>query len=308
MNKKIVVFGSFVVDLMGRAPKLPVEGETIKGKYFKMGAGGKGFNQGVASHKSGGDTVMVTKLGKDSFSKVALDTMKELGMVSDRVFTTEEQSTGIALILVDENTGKNQILVVPGACDNITDEEVESIDDLLVEGGILLTQLETNISSINKVVEMAHAKKMQIVLNTAPVQPVSDELLSKIDIVTPNEVEAKVLTGVEVTDLDSANKAAEYFLSKGVKKVIITLGENGVYINTGDTGKIIPAFKVDAIDTTGAGDAFNGGFVTKLAEGASIEEAVVFGSALAALSVCKLGTTPAMPIRQEIEEFLSKNK
>ena len=305
MSKKIMMFGSFVVDLMGRGPHLPVPGETVKSSFFKMGAGGKGFNQGIAAAKAGGDVTVVTKLGKDTFADVAVNAMKDVGLDTSHLLWDDEKPTGVALIEVDENTSQNAIMVIPSACDNISDEEVASLEPLMDGVDIVLTQLETNYTSIQKLVDMAHAKGKMIVLNTAPVQPVDDDLLSKITIVTPNEVEASILTGVQVTDEASAAQAAKFFFDKGVKIVVITMGSQGAFVSDGTTQKMIPPFKVKAIDTTGAGDAFNGGFVTALAEGKDVFEAGVFGSAVAALSVQKLGTTPSMPTREEVDAFLA---
>ena len=305
MKKKIVVFGSFVVDLMGRGPHLPVPGETVKSGFFKMGAGGKGFNQGVAAHKSGGDVTMITKLGEDTFAEIALGTMRELGMDTSRVIQTEEYATGVALIEVDENSGQNAIMVIPSACDHISDAEVAALKEVIEGADILLTQLETNMSSIKGVIDMAHAAGKTIILNTAPVQPVEDALLSKVTIVTPNEVEASILTGVKVVDEQSAAQAADWFFQRGVKKVVITMGGMGAYVADGTRAELTPAFRVNAIDTTGAGDAYNGGFVTALSEGNDIFAAARFAAATAALSVQKMGTTPSMPTREEIEDFLA---
>ena len=307
MKKKIVVFGSFVVDLMGRGPHLPVPGETVKSGFFKMGAGGKGFNQGVAAHKSGGDVTMITKLGRDTFAEIALGTMRELGMDASRVIQTEEYATGVALIEVDENSGQNAIMVIPSACDHISDAEVAALKEVIEGADILLTQLETNMSSIKGVIDMAHAAGKTIILNTAPVQPVEDALLSKVTIVTPNEVEASILTGVKVVDEQSAAQAADWFFQRGVKKVVITMGGMGAFVADGTRAELTPAFKVNAIDTTGAGDAYNGGFVTALSEGNDIFAAARFAAATAALSVQKMGTTPSMPTREEIEAFLKEH-
>lgn len=306
MGEKITVFGSFVVDLMGRAPHLPVPGETVKGSMFRMGAGGKGFNQGVAAHKSGADVTMVTKLGRDSFGKVALDAMEELGMDTRHILFSDEAETGIALIMVDENSSQNEILVVPGACSTITDQEVESISEIIGNSKYLLTQLETNISSVEKVIGIAYKKGVKVVLNTAPVQKISDEILSKVELITPNEVESEVLTGITIDSKENADRAADYFFEKGVKNVLITLGGRGVYIATKEKREIIPAYKVEAIDTTGAGDAFNGGLLTALSEGKDLWEAARFANALAAIAVQRLGTTPSMPTREEIDQFLSE--
>lgn len=304
---KVTVFGSFVVDLMGRTPHLPVPGETVKGSMFKMGPGGKGFNQGVAAHKAGADVTMVTKLGKDSFANVALDVMKELNMKQDHVFVTEEAETGCALILVDENTSQNEIVVLLGACNTITDEEVDSLTDVLKDSEYLLTQLETNVSAANRVIDIAYRNNTKVILNTAPVQPVDDETLKKVYLITPNEVEAEILTGIPVDSKENADKAADWFFEKGVENVLITLGGRGVYIATKEKREIIPAYHVEAIDTTGAGDAFNGGLVAALAEGKDLWEAAGFANALAAVAVQRLGTTPAMPTREEIEQFIKEN-
>ena len=308
MGKKVTVFGSFVVDLMGRCPHLPVPGETVKGSIFKMGPGGKGFNQGVAAHKAGADVSMVTKLGEDTFADVALCTMMKLGMDTGRIFRTGKTETGSALIMVDENTSQNEIVVILGACDTITDEEVESISDLLDQSEFLLTQLETNLSSVEKVIDIAYEKGVKIILNTAPVQPVSDSMLSKVDLITPNEVEAGILTGIPVDGEESAGRAADFFFEKGVKNVLITMGGKGVYLATLKKRGLLPAYRVNAIDTTGAGDAFNGGLVAALAEGKDLWEAAAFANALAAISVQRIGTTPAMPDREEIDSFIREHE
>lgn len=304
MSKKITVFGSFVVDLMARTPHLPVPGETVKGNMFKMGPGGKGFNQGVAAHKAGAQVTMVTKLGKDTFGGVALDAMNELNMDTSKVFITEETETGIALITVDEITSQNEIVVVSGACNTISDEEVESITDIIKESEYLLTQLETNLSAIEKVIDIAYKNGVKVILNTAPVQPISDDILEKVYLITPNEVEAEILSGICVDSEENAKKAAEWFFAKGVKNVLITLGGRGVFIATDEKQGMLPAYKVNAIDTTGAGDAFNGGLVAALAEGKDLWGAAKFANALAAVAVQRLGTTPAMPTRAEIDEFI----
>ena len=177
---KVLVFGSFVVDLMSRAPHLPVPGETVKGSVFKMGPGGKGFNQGVAAHKAEADIIMVTKLGKDTFGDLALETMHSLKMNANYIFQTEEAETGAALIMVDENSSQNEIVVVLGSCNQISNQEVDSLSPVLEESDYLLTQLETNISAVERIVNLAVQKDVKVILNPAPAQKISDELLSKI--------------------------------------------------------------------------------------------------------------------------------
>ena len=234
--------------------------------------------------------------------------MKDLGMKQDRILYSDDTETGCALIMVDENTSQNEIVVILGSCNTISDAEVDSLEDLLDGSEYLLTQLETNVSSVERIVDIACKKGVKVILNTAPIQPISDELLSKVDLITPNEVEAEILTGVKVDSEEAADKAAEWFFHKGVKRVLITLGGRGVYINTRDKKGIIPAYKVNAIDTTGAGDAFNGGLLAALAEDKDIWDAADFANALAALSVQKIGTTPSMPVRSEIDEFLNAHQ
>ena len=306
MKQKVTVFGSFVVDLMGRTPHLPVPGETVKGSFFKQGAGGKGFNQGIAAHKAGGNVVMITKLGRDSMGEVATNAMDEVGLSKDYLFYNDEVATGIALILVDENTSQNEIVIVPGACSTITDEDIASVAEEIKSSAYLLVQLEVNQDANEKVVKMAKEAGVRVIINTAPYQPMTDEFLKGAYLVTPNEVEAEEVTGVEVKDLESANKAAEVFFSKGVQNVLITLGSRGVYVNSNGRSEIVPSYRVKALDTTGAGDAFNGGFLTALSEGKDLWEAARFAQALAAISVQRLGTTPAMPTREEIEAFLAE--
>lgn len=308
MGSKVAVFGSFFVDLMARTPHFPQAGETVKGNMFKMGPGGKGFNQCVAAHKAGANATMITKVGKDEFANVALNIMKELNMNQEYIFTTEQSSTGMALILVNEESGQNEIVIVPGTCNLITKEDTDQVEDLIRECEYVLLQLEVNQDANERIMDMAVKNNVKVIVNTAPYSKMSDEFLSKAYMVTPNEVEAQQLTGITVDSLESAKQAAHFIQSKGVEVVVITLGGRGVFISSGGREEIIPAFHVDAIDTTGAGDAFNGGLLAALSEGKDIWEAARFANALAALSVQKLGTTLSMPTREEIEEFLKNHE
>lgn len=307
MGKKVAVFGSFVVDLMARAGHLPKPGETVKGTLFKMGAGGKGFNQGIAAHKSGADVAMITKMGRDSFADVALDAMDELNFSKEHILYNDEVGTGSAIIMVDEKTSQNQIIIVPGACNTITAAEVDALRPLLQQCEYVLLQLEVNQDANERLVDLATECGCKVILNTAPYQPVSDAFLSKVYMVTPNEVEAEMMTGVPVDGLEAARKAARVFYEKGVKVVVITLGGRGVFLSENGREEILPAFKVQAVDTTGAGDAFNGGLLTGLSEGMDLWQAARFANALAALSVQKIGTTPAMPTRAEVDAFLAEH-
>ena len=215
--ERAVVFGSFVVDLMSRAGHLPVPGETVKGTMFQMGPGGKGFNQGIGARRAGADITMVTKIGRDSFGEVALNMLKQEGISADYIFVSEDTPTGAALIMVDETTSQNQIMVTLGACGTFNGSDIQKVSTLLDGAGFLLTQLETNVDAVEKLVDIAVEKGVRVILNPAPVQPIKDEMYRKIDLITPNEVEASILTGVEVNSYDSALQAAEVFLSRGSK-------------------------------------------------------------------------------------------
>ncbi len=305
---KITVMGSFVVDLMSRTPHLPAPGETVFGGPFKLGPGGKGSNQGVAAHKAGAEVIMVTKLGRDDFAKVALNSFESEGMKTDYILFDEKHETGAALIMVEDGTGENSIVVSIGACNHITDEEIESIRPEIKGSKILLTQLETNLSAVYKVIDIANEHNVPVVLNPAPIQPIPEELYKKVMVLTPNETEAEKLSGIPVKDLEGAEKSAKYFRSKGVEHVVITLGSNGVYVHSNEYKGHVPAFEMkNVIDTTGAGDAFSGGLAAALAEGKDIKTAAIFGNAVAGLNVTKIGTAPAMPTRQEVDEFLKNN-
>lgn len=304
MSKKITCLGSFVVDLTCRSEHLPIPGESVVTDYFKMGPGGKGANQATAAKRAGGDITLMTKIGNDLLSKVALDSFKKEGFNDKYIIMDEDNFTGIALIIVDKNTSQNSIVVAPGACEHINDLDIEVLKHEIENCDIFLTQLEVNIDAIEKSIDIAYKNKKTIVLNTAPVREVSDDLISKATIVTPNEIEASILTKVEVKDMESARKSSEVFLSKGVKNVVITLGKKGAYVNDGKKEKIVAPIEVKTIDTTGAGDAFTGGLVTALADGRSLTEAVEFATATAALSTTKLGTAPSMPYRAEIDALI----
>lgn len=302
--------GSFIVDLMARAPHLPEHGETVKGSHFQIGPGGKGSNQGVAASRSGAAVTMITKIGADPFAQIALESFKREGMDMQFVMQDKRYPTGTALIMVDEHTSENKIVVTIGACEHITKEEIGAARTQIENSQVLLTQLETNLDAVDNVVDIAHAKGVKVILNPAPApqHPLSDNLLSKIDILTPNETEAAILSGVKIEDMDDAREAARVLKAKGVGHVIITMGSKGAFVLSDSMGHIIEPITVKVVDTTGAGDAFNGGLATALAEGQDIVEAVRFANATGALSVTKVGTAPAMPYRKEIEALLKSTR
>ncbi len=306
MGKPIVVFGSFVVDLTGWTEDLPQPGQTILGKNFKMGAGGKGSNQAVAAYRAGADVTLVTKLGCDMLADVGMHFYEQEGMNTKFILRDKEFETGVALIIVSQKSAQNEIAVIPGACGHITVEDVESCRKLIETASIILLQHEINLDAQRMIIDIAHRAGVRIVLNPAPAVKVPDDILSKIDTVTPNETEAQTLTGIEVISYETAEKAAGFFLNKGVKNVVITMGKMGVFATDGRKSELLPGIEVEAVDTTGAGDAFNGGLVTAFSEGKSLFEAIRFGNAVGALAVTKAGTAPAMPYRSEIEKMIGE--
>ena len=301
---RVTVMGSFVVDLMARAPHLPQTGETVRGDGFLIGPGGKGSNQGVAAHKSGARVDMITKIGRDNFGQIALESFQGEGMDTSYVMQDDELATGAALIMVDENTGDNKILVALGACSCITKADIESAREVIEGNPVFLTQLETNLVAVDTALGIAAGNGVRIILNPAPACEVPDELLALVDILTPNETEASIISGVTVSTPEDAEKAARVLMGKGTKSVVITMGSQGVFAITGEEARFIPSVEVAAIDATGAGDAFSGALATAIAEGKGFFEAVEFANVAAALSVTKIGTAPAMPTRDEIDRMM----
>lgn len=302
---KVAVLGSFVVDLMARSDHLPLPGETVIGTYFKYGPGGKGSNQAVAAHRSGASTTLITRIGDDLFSSIPLRFYSSEGMSTEFVYQDQKQMTGNALILVDQGTGENSILVTPGACEHFETNEVDRAAEVLSDCEVFLTQLEINTEVIPVALSYVKAHGGLCVLNPAPVKEIDPELIGLFDIVTPNEIEASLLTGIEVQDRCSALQAAKAFQAMGVKDVVITLGDEGAFLlDRHGNSELVPPLKVEVVDTTGAGDAFTGGLVTALSEGKALKTSLRFASATAALCVTKIGTAPAMPHREEIEQLL----
>jgi ribokinase len=304
-GKKIIVFGSYVTDLTSHSPQLPVPGETLKGISFKNGPGGKGSNQAVAANRAGADVLLITKLGEDVFGEMAKDFYVSENMMIDGIFTDKEYSTGCALIMVGDDTAQNLIVVIPGACEHFSKEDLKVSRKYIDEADILLTQLETNYEASSEMLRYAKSKGCLTVLNPAPSQTLDDEILSNVDIITPNETEATILTKIIVDDKpENARAAAERFMERGVKKVIITLGANGVYGTDGREELFWPAkAPAPVVDTTGAGDAFNGGFVAGLSFGYDFFEAIRYGSVIGGLAVTRFGTAPAMPYSKEIAKY-----
>jgi ribokinase len=305
-RKGVAILGIFVADLAFRAGRLPGIGETIAGSGFKVGPGGKGSNQAVAAARAGAQVTFISKIGRDEFGGIALHTWKKEG-ITPRVIEMKDQPTGAAFIYVNDVNGDNAIIVVPGAAATISAQDVDAAGDAIRGAAVFITQLEQPVSAAKRGLEIARAAGAITIFNPAPAEPFDDGLYSLCDYVTPNESEASLLTGVTVKTADDAKKAGDVFLKKGAKAALITLGEAGSYLHTGGQSVLVPAFKVGpVVETTGAGDAFNGGLATALAEGASAVEAARFGSAVAGISVTRAGTAPSMPSREEVDMLLRK--
>ena len=302
-NQKIVVIGSSNTDMIIKMSRIPKPGETILGGKFNTAAGGKGANQAVAAARAGGEVTFVARVGNDMFGKQAINGFINDGINVKNVFTDEQQPSGVAMIFVDDN-GENSIAVASGANANLSVEDVKNARDEILSAQVVLMQLETPIETIRSAAKIAKEKDIKVILNPAPAQKLDDELLSLIDVLTPNETEAELLTGVKVTDIESAKKAGLALLEKGLETVIITLGCQGALLVTKNEVELVNGFKVKAEDTTAAGDTFNGALAVGVAKGKGIKEAINFANAAGALSVTKLGAQPSAPAREEIDSFL----
>jgi ribokinase len=305
-RRGVAILGVFVADVAFRAGRQPEIGETLIGSGFKLGPGGKGSNQSVAAARVEADVTFISKIGKDEFGAIALATWKREG-IKARVAETADEPTGAAYIFVNDQTGDNAIIVVPGAGGSITPADVEAVADTIRGSAVFVTQLEQPVDAAKRGLEIARAAGVVTIFNPAPAVPVDDAIFPLCDYVTPNENEARLLTGAAVKSIDDARKAGDALLRKGVGAALITLGEAGALLHTSSTSTLIPAFKAGpVVETTGAGDAFNGGFATAIARGASPAEAVRFGCAVAGISVTRKGTAPSMPSLSEVEALLAK--
>lgn len=302
--KPIVILGIFVADTAYRAERMPKMGETILGRTFALGPGGKGSNQSVAAAMAGGRTHIITRLGKDDFAAIARSTWARAG-VHPEVTEDAESYTGAAFIFLEEATGNNAIIVAPGAAARITPDDLERKADLIRNAAVFVTQLEQPIPAARRGLEIARAAGVTTILNPAPAASLDDGMLALCDFVTPNESEAETLTGLPVTSLPEAERAADALLARGVGAVVITLGGNGALYRDRSRSVHVPVISAGpVVETTGAGDAFNGGFAVALSEGRDVVDAVRFGCATAGISVTRPGTAPAMPARAEIEALL----
>jgi ribokinase len=299
----VAILGVFVADLAFRAGKLPAIGETVKGSGFAIGPGGKGSNQAVAAARAGAAVTFISRIGNDTFGELALKTWKA-GGIEPRV-TQTTTPTGAAFIYIHETRGDNAIIIVPGAAAELSPADVEAAADAICGSRVFVTQLEQPVDAARRGLELARSAGTITVFNPAPAIRFDDALFALSDYVVPNESEAEALTGIAVSDLDAARRAGDALLAKGVGTALVTLGERGALFHAKDRSVHIGPFAAGkVVETTGAGDAFVGGFAAALAGGADPLDAVRFGSAAAGISVTRPGTAPAMPHRAEIEALL----
>ncbi len=299
----IVVVGSNMIDLLSKIPRLPKTGETIVGDYFHLGFGGKGANQAVMASKLGAKVSMVTKVGDDVFGNMTIGNFKKCGIGSDFIFTAKDMTSGVAPILVEPG-GRNMIVIVPGANLLLNPKEVALASEYLRSAKVVISQLEIADEPIIAAFRIARDAGVTTILNPAPARGIPEELMSLTNILVPNETEAELLTGIEVKGREGAEQAAAKLLSQGVDEVVLTLGEDGSYLFDSVHHEHFPAMKVNAIDSTGAGDAFIGCLAYYLANGNDLLSSIRFANIGAALSVTKVGTQVSFPSLAEIEEFV----
>jgi ribokinase len=305
MKPKILVIGSSNTDMVVRTKHFPSPGETVLGGTFFMNPGGKGANQAVASARLGGNVTFITKLGNDIFGRQALEQFKKEGINTDYVFSDTQLPSGVALITVDDK-GENTIVVAPGSNASLSSEELNKAGNAFETCSLLLMQLEIPLSTVAHAALAAAEKKKRIILNPAPATDLPDDLLRHLFLLTPNRSEAESLTSVAIRDEQSLKDAAKKLKARGVENVIITLGDRGAYLYTATISKMIAARKVAAIDSTAAGDVFNGALAVAIAEGEAIDQAITFANHAAGISVTRPGAQASAPHRKEVTPNESK--
>jgi len=296
---RIIVIGSSNTDMVIKSKKLPVPGETILGGTFLMNPGGKGANQAVAAARLEGNVTLVTKIGNDMFGTEALSLFEKEGIVTRHIIKDTENPSGVALITVDDS-GENSIVVAPGSNSSLTANDIDSEVFKTAESDLFLMQLEIPVETVDYIAQKASDKGGRVILNPAPARQLSDDLLSCLYMITPNETEAELLTGIKVVDTITAEKAAVRLHDKGVQNVIITMGSSGAYLLSGSISRVIAVDRVKAVDTTAAGDVFNGALTVAISEGKEIEEAIVFANKAASISVTRMGAQASAPYKKEV--------
>jgi ribokinase len=297
--QQIVVIGSTNTDMVIKTERFPKAGETILGCDFFMFAGGKGANQAVAAARMGGDVTFISKLGTDIFGSQSLEGFKKENINSEFVFTTSEVASGTAIITINKE-GENEIVVAPGANGKLTNVEIAIASKALEQADIILMQLEIPLDTVEYSIAQSIAFGKKVILNPAPAQQLNKKSLQGLFLITPNETEAALLSGIKLETTTDLEKMGNYFLSCGVQNVIITLGANGAFYMNNTETYMVPTEKVHAIDTTAAGDVFNGSLAVYLAEGKTFKEAITLANKCAAISVTRLGAQPSAPYRNEL--------
>lgn len=305
LKPRIAVLGSSNTDMIVLSARIPRPGETILGGQFLTAAGGKGANQAVAAARAGGEVEFIGRVGADALGRAAIQGLKRDGIETRHVSQDPKIPSGVALIMVSK-IGENAIAVAPGANGNLSPADLSKAAAAIAEAEVLVLQLETPLRTVCAAARVACRESLVVILNPAPVQELPDSLLKHVDILTPNETEAELLTGIQVNSEANAVAAADRLLARGVRSVVITLGSRGALVASGQLRKLVPAFKVKPVDTTAAGDVFNGALAVAVAQGKSIVDAVRFASAAAAISVTRLGAQPSAPRRHEIELLLRR--
>tara|TARA_B100000767_G_scaffold142083_1_gene134235 strand:+ start:636 stop:1535 length:900 start_codon:yes stop_codon:yes gene_type:complete len=296
----ISVLGIFVADISFSGPKIPSVGETILGNNYNVGPGGKGCNQAIAIARLGGKVNFISKIGKDAYGKLALDTLKKNSINTENIIQDKKSQTGVAGILVDQNSGKNAINVIVGAPNSLKIREIDKQLNLIKNSKVFLTQLEVPKDVTLHFLKTAKENGCLTILNPAPASEITKEFYNNIDYFTPNETEAEFYTGIKITNEKEAKQAAVKLINLGIRKVIITLGEKGLFYFDGIEEICIKACDVKAIDTTGAGDAFNGGLAFGLSKEKPIKECLELANKVAGISTTKLGAGDAMPFFKDI--------
>jgi ribokinase len=300
---KVVVVGSSNTDMTVRASRIPAPGETVLGSHFQTSAGGKGANQAVAASRSGAEVVLITALGIDGLGDTALENFVREGIDVDLVRRVPGVPSGVALIVVD-GSGENAIAVAPGANLALTPDDVSALAGVLGPGDVVLLQLEIPLETVEAAARIAVSRGARVILNPAPAQALPEALIAAASMLTPNEAEAEQLCGVPVGDAAGLERAAAALHARGARDVLVTLGARGVFVSSASGNELVTGFRVEAIDTTAAGDVFNGALAAALVDGRSVRSAVRFASAAAAISVTRAGAQASAPSRDEIETFL----
>jgi ribokinase len=302
---RIVVIGSANTDMVVKAPRIPGPGETVLGGRFVMAAGGKGANQAVAAARLGAHVTMVACLGQDVFGRQTKENLTRDGIDTSHLIWDGQAPSGIALIMLSEE-GENSIAVAPGANAELTPADVERAEEAIRHADVLLLQLEVPLAAVRRGIELARRHRVRVILNPAPAAPVPGELLAQVDLLTPNEHEAALLTGVRAEGAEGAERAARALLARGVRVLVMTLGSRGALIATPEGMDLVPAFRVEPVDTTGAGDAFNGALATVWGRGEPLREAVRYANAAAALATTVMGAQPSLPRAEAVAAFLAR--